>query len=65
MIRREILTHWVVEALQELGGKGRLLDVCKTVWAKHKFELESSGDLFFTWQYDIRWAATSLRSKRK
>lgn len=46
MIGREILTDWVVEALQELGGKGRLLDVCKTVWAKPKSELESSGDLF-------------------
>ncbi len=25
-------------------------------------ELRSSGDLFFTWQYDIRWAAQYLRN---
>jgi hypothetical protein len=33
------------------------------VWKEHKDELESSGDLFFTWQYDIRWIATLLRKK--
>jgi hypothetical protein len=26
-------------------------------------ELRRSGDLFFTWQYDIRWVATQLRNK--
>jgi hypothetical protein len=33
------------------------------VWKEHKDEPESSGDLFFTWQYDIRWIATQLRKK--
>ncbi len=30
---------------------------------RHAIELRSSGDLFYTWQYDIRWAATTLRKE--
>jgi hypothetical protein len=30
-------------------------------WEKYKTDLENSGDLFYSWQYDIRWAATELR----
>ena len=43
------------------GGAARLVDICRHVWAHHEQELRQSGDLFFTWQYDIRWAATGLR----
>jgi hypothetical protein len=33
------------------------------VWKNHENELRRSGDLFFTWQYDIRWTATQLRKE--
>lgn len=49
------------QTLQGMGGSGRLIDVCKVFWAEHNEELEESGDLFYSWQYDIRWAATALR----
>jgi len=65
MIDRETLKHWTTEALQELGGRAKLLNVMKKVWEKHKTEIEASGDAFFTWQYDIRWAATALRKDKK
>ena len=29
--------------------------------AHYEEELKHSGDLLYTWQYDIRWAATELR----
>ena len=31
-------------------------------WQTHESELPASGDLFFTWQYDIRWAAQHLQN---
>ena len=49
--------------LVELNGSGIILDVCKMFWKEHEEELRSSGDLFYTWQYDIRWAATTLRKE--
>lgn len=61
MADRSTLKGWVLAALRELGGAGKIVDVCKIVWRDHGEELEASGDLFYTWQYDIRWAAQYLR----
>lgn len=62
MAERDDLKVWVVEALRQLGGAGSIVHVCQRVWQMHKLELRASGDLFFTWQYDIRWAAQYLRN---
>ncbi len=48
-----------------MGGKGRVLEVCKFIWRKHENDLRASGDLFYTWQYDVRWAAQKLRDTGK
>lgn len=61
MADRGSLKSWVLAALHELGGEGKIVEVCQIVWRDHRDELESSGDLFYTWQYDIRWAAQYLR----
>ena len=55
------LEDWLVEALSERGGSATIIEVCKSVWDRHETDLHSSGDVFYTWQYDIRWAATRLR----
>ncbi len=55
------LAGWLVEALQSSGGQGSIVDLCKHVWKNHEDDLRASDDLFYTWQYDIRWAATELR----
>lgn len=52
---------WVVEALERLGGQGTVLEVSREVWELHEEDLRGSGNLFYTWQYDIRWAAQKLR----
>lgn len=62
MAERNDLKVWVVEALRQLGGAGSIIHVCQRVWRMHESELRASGDLFFTWQYDIRWAAQYLRN---
>lgn len=60
---RQRLKEWVLEALQAQGGKATLVDVAKHIWDNHEAELRTSGRLFYTWQYDMRWAATALRGE--
>ena len=61
MATRDDLVCWVYDALNASGGRGRIVDVCKHVWESHENDLRESGELFYTWQYDIRWAAQKLR----
>ncbi len=62
---KQYIIDWLIEALQTLGGKGSIIQICKVVWERHEQELRKSGDNFYTWQYDIRWAATILRKRGK
>lgn len=57
------LVDWVVDALKTAGGSASLLYVSKYIWDTHEAELRRSGNLFYSWQYDMRWAATELRRK--
>lgn len=61
MVKQSDLDDWVHDALFELGGRGSIVDVCKHIWKNHERELRDSGDLFYKWQYDMRWAADHLR----
>jgi hypothetical protein len=65
MITRDVLMDWILEALRTLDGQGSVLDVSKQIWKRHEHDLRSAGDLFYTWQYDIRWAAKRLRDLGK
>jgi hypothetical protein len=51
----------VSEALEALRGRGSLVAVSRQIWEAHEQDLRASGNLFYTWQYDIRWAANRLR----
>jgi hypothetical protein len=42
-------------------GRGIGCPSLQTRLANHELELRRAYDFFFTWQYDIRWAATMLR----
>jgi hypothetical protein len=55
------LPDWVQDALRAHGGRATLVEVAKHIWKHRERELRGSGDLFFTWQYDVRWAANILR----
>jgi len=59
------LPEKLYSTLKSIGGKGTILEICKTFWINHEGELRESGDLFYTWQYDIRWAATELRKSKR
>lgn len=61
MARKVDLLDWVLEALRSLGGQGKIAQICKHIWDNHEGDLRASGDLFYVWQYEMRWAATTLR----
>lgn len=61
MATKQDLVDWVEEALRTHGGRATLLDVARHIWGAHETDLRESGALFYTWQYDMRWAATKLR----
>lgn len=63
IMNRIIMKNWIIEALNHLGGKARPRDVSKYIWEHYETELKNSGDSLYTWQYDIRWAAQSLRNE--
>jgi len=65
MATKEDLPNWVEAALKHYGGGARLVDVAKYIWEYHESELRASGDLFYKWQYDMRWAANQLRRTGK
>ncbi|WP_338426161.1 hypothetical protein [Sphingopyxis kveilinensis] len=65
MTYREQLQTWVWEALDKLGGRGSVIDVAKRIWSDHETDLKAYGDHYYSWQYDMRWAAQQLREKGK
>lgn len=62
MVSKSDLQDWVVEALKAHNGEGSILYVAQFIWEHHRKDLEGSA-LFYSWQYDMRWAATELRKK--
>lgn len=65
MATRNDIVEWVYDALVARGGGGTIVEVARHIWKHHESDLASSGDLLFTWQYDMRWAAQRLRDQRK
>lgn len=62
MVTKADLKDWVVEALKANNGEGSILYVAKYIWDHHQNDLHEH-DLFYSWQYDMRWAATELRKR--
>ena len=62
MATRDDMMDWVIECLKSRGGKGWPKDVAKYIWENHEDQLRDSGNLLYTWQYDVRWAAQKLRN---
>lgn len=61
MATKQSLKHWVLEAVDDLGS-ANVVSVSRWIWENYEHDLRASGDLFYTWQYDIRWAAQVLRN---
>jgi hypothetical protein len=64
MANRENLREWVHSAIKHHGGRATIVQVAEYIWSNHEAELRRSGELFYTWQYDMRWAAQKLRDTK-
>jgi hypothetical protein len=62
MASREDLIAWVFDAVKGHDGEATLVQVAQHIWEHHHEELAQSGNLFYTWQYEMRWAAQRLRN---
>lgn len=60
MTRNE-LPKILCEILKGFGGRAKMMDVFKEFWRLYGNKMSPSEDIFYTWNYDIRWAATKLR----
>ena len=65
LLTRYDMADILYKSLKALGGSATIVEVCKHVWDNFESQLRNSGDLFYTWQYDIRWAATTLRKAKR
>lgn len=61
MTKKEDLQQWLIDALEAYQGSATIPRICEHIWHNHEADLRAAGDLFYTWQYDVRWAATELR----
>lgn len=64
MATNEDLKTWVIQALDDLGPSS-VPRIAEHIWKHHEPELRSSGDLFYTWQYAMRWAGQTLQMEGK
>jgi hypothetical protein len=60
---RPSLTAWLLESLRAHGGAASLIQVARDIQHLHEDELRRSGDLYFTWQHDLRRVAARLRDE--
>jgi len=61
---RDDLKNWIYEALRDLGAS-TVPQIAKHIWENHELELRQSGDLFYTWQYAMRWEGQKLQKEGK
>ena len=64
MATRGDLKQWVVDALKAQGSS-TVAEIAKHIWQNHEAELRQSGDLFYTWQYAMRWEDQKLQKEGK
>jgi len=65
VITKSDLKNWVLTALRDLGGSARVVEIAKHIWENHEKDLRAAGDIFYTWQYGMRWAAQELQHEGK
>jgi len=62
-VTRALLKEWILEALKDLGGSAHYVIVAKKIWELHKSQFSETDDMFFKWQYEMRWASQALRNE--
>ncbi|OAO00582.1 hypothetical protein A8B75_18180 [Sphingomonadales bacterium EhC05] len=64
-MNRNDLKELIIQAIRDSGGSATIAEVGKYIWEKREKELRKSGEFFYKWQYELRWASNVLvREKR-
>lgn len=64
MTTRADIKGWVYDAVKDLT-EATPAQAARHIWERHEGELRKAGDLFYTWQYESRWAAQNLQKEGK
>ncbi len=64
-MERKDLPDLLYKTISSLGKKAPMTIVFREFWKLYACNLDSSENMFYTWNYDLRWAATELRKKGK
>ncbi|QFT82541.1 hypothetical protein FIU89_18085 [Roseovarius sp. THAF27] len=60
MALRDDLVPIVRDGLKALGGSATIKELAKHIYIHHEKALKASGDDYYIWQYEMRWAAQQL-----
>ncbi len=60
MMTRSDLCPMIIEALRASSGRSTIIQICKYIWDHYEQKLLMSGDFFYIWQYEMRWAKQEL-----
>jgi hypothetical protein len=55
----EVMTTWVVEALQQLGGRRTIIEIARRVWDCHEPDIRAACDLLTSGNMNYDRLATS------
>ncbi len=62
-MKRNDLPDLLYSTIKDLGGKASMMDIFRKFWEDYASKIPHNEDMFYTWNYDIRWAATKLRKE--
>lgn len=60
MVRND-LPDLLYEIIKSLGGKASMTNILREILKLYASKLNPSENMFYTWNYDIRWTVTELR----
>jgi len=55
----------ILEAIQANGGSAQIHEIGKYIWENYRTDLQRSGNFFYKWQYELRWASDQLVDQNK
>ncbi|MBR1304197.1 MULTISPECIES: hypothetical protein [unclassified Bradyrhizobium] len=59
-MNRQDLKSIILDAIGKPGDSLSIPKIARYIWENYEPQLKGSGEFFYTWQYDMRWAGDSL-----
>lgn len=61
-LSRHDFKPWILESLTFHGGSAEIFQISRFIWDNYHHLISEDKKILYTWQYEIRWAALSLRN---